>query len=206
MFSRFGKIEEETSLQDLDSLEAQMEADMEAGFALESAFAPQGIFFRADAPQQSVTANNVSPFTPRMQRGRNGAPVVRSAFFPGQVSSNLLPGKQPGVSHLLGPQSSFPRQRLGAPANDTVFGVTSSKFLQPPKSKNGLRQTVEALAALGILPLQLLQEIGFLRYAKEHRFNSLLRLEKALAEGHEDAEQFVRTNPKALKKDTFKPV
>ncbi len=199
MYSHFGKIEEETSLQDLDQLEALMEAEMDSKFLPGFAVEPQN--FSGLQPVNS----NVAVFSPRAQRGRNGAPVIRSAFFPGQVSTNLLPGKSPGMSHLVGPQNYFDKRRLGVPANDTSFGITSSKFLQPAKSKTAVRQTVEALVALGLLPMQLLQEIGFLRYAKEHKFNSLLRLEKALAEGHEDAEQFLRTNPKALKKDTFKP-
>ena len=186
MFSRFGKIEEESALQDLDTLEAQMAADMDSDFTFASSFfAP---------PKRVETSGNILAFTPRVLRGRNGLPlppIVRSSFFPGQDSRNLLPGKAPGASQLLGPVDRAAKKRDRQPANDTVFGPDASKFAQVPQNRS---RFMEALVAL-----------GFLRYAKDHKFNSALRLEKGLAEGHEDAEQFLRANPKALKKDTFKP-
>ena len=59
--------------------------------------------------------------------------------------------------------------------------------------------TVEALAALGVVSSRIMASLGYFRYAKQRKFNSALRLSQALDQGHEDAEQFLRDHPAALR-------
>lgn len=127
------------------------------------------------------------------------------------MSGNTF-GKAPGLAHSIVPPGYFDKRRafkaanINEPQQQNMFmngTAAGSKFLRPAQRSLG-RQTLDALLSLGTLPAQLMKELGFLRYSKERQFNSLLRLERALGQGYEDAEQFLRANPKALKKDAPK--
>ncbi len=125
---------------------------------------------------------------------------VRSAFFPGQTIS--ASGKL-GESEPLVPLSYMEKRRKMKPANDTapVFCGGQKQFVA--KAETGsqfMRKTVSTLLSLGAVPVKFLNELGFFRYVKERQYNSQLRLDTSLGQGHECAEQFVRMNLKRAKK------
>jgi len=201
MHPQVGKLEEETNLQDLDQLERDLE---------NSAVDDLNVAQAAPAPAATTATPSASATFTQATRGRASrfmASVIRSTFFPGQTSQTAQPGKAPGMSHNIVPPGYFDKRRAFKAANvndPQAQPVTpGSKFMKAPQRSLG-RQTLDALLSLGTLPAQLVKELGLLRYAKERQFNSLLRLERALGQGNEDAEQFLRANPKALKKDAPK--
>ena len=192
--NRLGKIEEESTLSDLDQLEHDLEHDIEDDV-------------NNDAPAPRVNAATpaaaVSSFmTPAGRNAKSKFAAARvSSFFPGQPTISL--GKQGGAPQSLIPQSYMEKRRsMKVAANDAT--PVQSKFAAAPK-QSAAKTTIAALMSLGKIPLQLLTELGRLRYARERQFNSLLRLEKALGQGHEDGEQFLRLHPNALKKPPASP-
>ena len=192
--NRLGKIEEESTLSDLDQLEHDLEHDIEDDV-------------NNDAPAPRVNAATpaaaVSSFmAPAARNAKSKFAAARvSSFFPGQPTISL--GKQGGAPQSLIPQSYMEKRRsMKVAANDAT--PVQSKFAAAPK-QSAAKTTIAALMSLGKIPLQLLTELGRLRYARERQFNSLLRLEKALGQGHEDGEQFLRLHPNALKKPPASP-
>ncbi len=193
--NRLGKIEEESTLSDLDQLEHDLEHDIEDD--VNNAMpAP-----RANATTPAAAASSF--MTPASRNAKSKFAGARvSAFFPGQPTVSL--GKQGGASQSLMPQSYMDKRRsMKVAANDAV-PAAQSKFASAPK-QSAAKTTIAALMSLGKIPLQLLTELGRLRYARERQFNSLLRLEKSLGQGHEDGEQFLRMHPNALKKPSSAP-
>lgn len=217
--NRIGNLEQESDLSDLEELERDMEMELED----EQPEEPQ------QAAQEQRVVTTVLSAAPRQDNGfliTNGrgrglskfAPQVKSSeFFPDQPAANAGENKaeaQQGRKRDRGTSSPLslvdskfgkrPRQK---PANDVQPKLTETVDVvmpapQTPKSSRSrfARATVEALLSVGALPLQLLIEIGRFRFAKEHRFNSLQRLEKALGQGNEDAERFLRYHPGALRR------
>ena len=180
-----GKIEEETQLTDLEQLENQLEAEIEDGVNNDNKPLPQQL--------------QLSPFAPVGAKGKSkfaASPRMRSAFFPGQVT---------GLSAKLGePQPLVPltyaeKRAKMKPANDSSPFVTS-KFAAAKPAGGVVRKTLGTLIALGAVPVKFLEDLGFFRYVKERQFNSALRLEMSLGQGHENAEQFLRHHPRASKK------
>ncbi len=188
--NRLGKIEEETTLTDLDQLEHDLEHDIE-----------DDVNNAAPSPRVNTTAPAaaVSSFmTPATRNAKSKFAGARvSSFFPGQPSISL--GKQGGMAQSLMPQTYMDKRRSMKVAANDATPASQSKFAGAPK-QTAARTTVAALMSLGKIPLQLLMELGRFRYARERQFNSLLRLEKSLGQGHEDGEQFLRMHPNALKK------
>ena len=193
--NRLGKIEEESTLSDLDQLEHDLEHDIEDDV-------------NNDAPAPRVNAATpaaaVSSFmTPAGRNAKSKFAATRvSSFFPGQPTISL--GKQGGAPQSLMPQSYMEKRRSMKVAANDAAPAAQSKFTAAPK-QSAAKTTIAALMSLGKIPLQLLTELGRLRYARERQFNSLLRLEKALGQGHEDGEQFLRLHPNALKKPPASP-
>lgn len=195
LLNRIGKIEEETQLTDLDKLEEEIEREIVTQVNNDNV--PAGLqgaslFFR-----QAPCRPACSSFTGGGTRSKFAQQP--SSFFPGQPSETR--GKASGANQPLLPLSYFQkRAQAKAPANDDARPF-ASRFYAPQAARRGLaRMTVEALVSLGAVPLRMLIELGRFRYAKQRKFNSRLRLEKALAEGHEDGEQFLRFHPGALRK------
>lgn len=188
--NRLGKIEEESTLSDLDQLEHDLEHDIEDDV---NNAAPSP---RVNAATPAATVSSfMAPASRNAKSKFAGARV--SSFFPGQPTISL--GKQGGAAQSLMPQSYMDKRRsMKVAANDATPAV-QSKFASAPK-QSAAKTTIAALMSLGKIPLQLLTELGRLRYARERQFNSLLRLEKSLGQGHEDGEQFLRMHPNALKK------
>lgn len=192
--NRLGKIEEESTLSDLDKLEHDLEHDIEDDVN-NAAPAPR---VNAAAPAAAVSSFMATPA--RNAKSKFAGARV-SAFFPGQPVISL--GKQGGAPQSLMPQSYMDKRRsMKVAANDAT--PVQSKFASAPK-QSAAKTTIAALMSLGKIPLQLLTELGRLRYARERQFNSLLRLEKSLGQGHEDGEQFLRMHPNALKKPSSAP-
>jgi hypothetical protein len=193
--NRLGKIEEESTLSDLDQLEHDLEHDIE-----------DDVNNAAPAPRVNAAppAASVSSFmTPATRNAKSKFAGTRvSSFFPGQPTISL--GKQGGAPQSLMPQSYMEKRRSMKVAANDARPTAQSKFATAPK-QSAAKTTIAALMSLGKIPLQLLTELGRLRYARERQFNSLLRLEKALGQGHEDGEQFLRLHPNALKKPSSLP-
>lgn len=173
-----GKIEEETHLTDLDQLERKLEREI-----VETVL-------NDNAPRQSSVVSSF--FQPAPYRPA----YVSAGFSGGKVKSKFMQTDEKaeiqGVP--LHPLSYFQkRQRLVA--NNDAGRL--SKFMPLAVRRH---VTVDALVALGAVPLRLLAGLGHFRYAKQRRFNSALRLVQGLEQGHEDAEQFLRDHPAALRK------
>ena len=180
-----GKIEEETQLTDLDQLEHQLEAEIEDGVNNDN------------TPQSQQL--QLFPFAPVGARGKSkfaASPRMHSAFFPRQVTG--LSGKL-GESQPLVPLTYAEKRAKMKPANDSSPFVVS-KFTVAKPAVGVVRKTLGTLIALGAVPVKFLEDLGFFRYVKERQFNSALRLEMSLGQGHENAEQFLRHNPRASKK------
>lgn len=193
--NRLGKIEEESTLSDLDQLEHDLEHDIEDDVNAAVPVARTNV---------AAPAATVSSFmTPASRNAKSKFAGVRvSSFFPGQPTISL--GKQGGASQPLMPQSYMDKRRSVKVAANDATPAAQSKFAAAPK-QSAAKTTIAALMSLGKIPLQLLTELGRLRYARERQFNSLLRLEKSLGQGHEDGEQFLRLHPNALKKPSAAP-
>ena len=188
--NRLGKIEEESTLSDLDQLEHDLEHDIEDDV---NAAAPSA---RVNVATPAATVSSFMATPARNAKSKFAGARV-SSFFPGQPTVSL--GKQGGMAQSLMPQSYMEKRRSMKVAANDVTPAAQSKFTSAPK-QSAAKTTIAALMSLGKIPLQLLTELGRLRYARERQFNSLLRLEKALGQGHEDGEQFLRLHPNALKK------
>lgn len=188
-----GKIEEESFLTDLDQLEKEIECEMEEALNNDNAPLQKVSAFQMSQPATQAP-RGASKFTARVQ--------MRSSFFPGQTAG--LNGKMGEPSPLV-PLTYMEKRRKTKPANDSspkaAMPVNGSKFVSDTSvASRTVKKTLGALLALGAAPLKLVEELGLFRYMKERQFNSLLRLEKSLGQGHEDAEQFLRHNARALKK------
>ena len=194
--NRLGKIEEETTLTDLDQLEHDLEHDIEDDV---NSAAPSP---RVNAAPPAATASSFMAPAARNTKSKFAGARVTSSFFPGQPTATL--GKQGMASQSLMPQSYMDKRRSMKVAANDATPATQSKFANQPKP-SAAKTTVAALMSLGKIPLQLLMELGRFRYARERQFNSLLRLEKSLGQGHEDGEQFLRLHPNALKKTPSTP-
>lgn len=193
-----GKIEEETFLTDLDQLEKEIECEMEEALNNDNAPLQKVSAFQMSQPATQAP-RGASKFTARVQ--------MRSSFFPGQITG---PNGKMGEPTPLVPLSYMEKRRKTKPANDlspkAVMPVTGSKFAGDTSAATSkVKKTLGALLALGAAPLKLVEELGLFRYMKERQFNSLLRLEKSLGQGHEDAEQFLRHNTRAMKKKPDAP-
>jgi hypothetical protein len=188
--NRLGKIEEESTLSDLDQLEHDLEHDIEDDV---NNAAPS---LRVNAATPAATVSSFMTPAARNTKSKFAGARV-SAFFPGQPTVSL--GKQGGMAQSLMPQSYMDKRRSMKIAANDAAPAAQSKFVSAPK-QSAAKTTIAALMSLGKIPLQLLTELGRLRYARERQFNSLLRLEKSLGQGHEDGEQFLRMHPNALKK------
>jgi hypothetical protein len=224
--NRIGNLEQESDLSDLDELERDLEMELEDEQPEQpepQQMAPQDPkAAKAPPPVMSATPQQNNGFVITTGRGRSLSkftPQVTTSvgFFPDQpvhAGANKAEAQQDrkrdafmAVLSLF--DSKFaprprPRQK---PANDSKLKPTETVDIakpepQTPKSSRSrfARSTVEALLSVGALPLQLLIEIGRVRFAKERRFYSAQRLEKALAQGNEDAERFLSYYPGALKK------
>lgn len=196
-----GKIEEETFLTDLDQLEKDMESEIEDIVNHDATPQPQA----QAAPQTStMTVMTTGPkgqskFTVKMQR--------RSAFFPDQPIPSA--GKPAEPTPLVPLSYAEKRRKMKAPANDSLLAPAGEKSKFMTQSDSGgsrfTKKTMGALLALGQAPRKFLEDLGFFRYVKERQYNSLLRLERSLGQGYECAEQFLRTNPGALRKKDVTP-
>ncbi len=194
--NRLGKIEEETTLSDLDQLEHDLEHDIEDDV---NSAAPSP---RVNAATPAATVSSFMAPAGRNAKSKFAGARMASSFFPGQPTVSL--GKQGGMAQSLMPQTYMDKRRSMKVAANDATPAAQSKFAAAPKQP-ATRTTVAALMSLGKIPLQLLMELGRFRYARERQFNSLLRLEKALGQGHEDGEQFLRMHPNALKKPSAAP-
>ncbi len=194
--NRLGKIEEESTLSDLDQLEHDLEHDIEDDVN-NAAPAP-----RVNAAAPAATVSSFMAPAARNAKSKFAGTRMASSFFPGQPTVSL--GKQGGAAQSLMPQSYMDKRRSMKVAANDAGAAAQSKFASAPK-QSAAKTTIAALMSLGKIPLQLLTELGRLRYARERQFNSLLRLEKSLGQGHEDGEQFLRLHPNALKKTPSTP-
>ncbi|TAL29517.1 MAG: hypothetical protein EPN97_13230 [Alphaproteobacteria bacterium] len=218
--NRIGNLEQESDLSDLDELERELEMELEDEQPEEpQQMAAQDLkAAKAAPPVMSATPqqNNTFLIANGKAKGSKFAPQAKVSafgFFPDQPAAgdSKATAQERKRDPFMTPISLFdskfaprPRQK---PANDSKNKLTETVDVgrpepQTPKSSRSrfARSTVEALLSIGALPLQLLIEIGRFRFAKEHRFNSLQRLEKALGQGNEDAERFLRYHPGALRK------
>ncbi|MEZ0224978.1 MAG: hypothetical protein ACAH83_10520 [Alphaproteobacteria bacterium] len=222
--NRLGNLEQESDLSDLDELERELEMELEDEQPDQpepQQTAPQDPkAVKAPPPVMSATPQQNNGFVITTGRGKSISKFASGksfGFFPDQpadAGTNKAETQQDRKRDpLLATVSLFdskfvprPRQK---PANDSKPKLQATETVdvakpepQTPKSMRSrfARSTVEALLSVGALPLQLLIEIGRFRFAKEHRFNSLQRLERALAQGNEDAERFLSYHPGALKK------
>lgn len=190
-----GKIEEETHLVDLDQLEKDMELELDEEAVSEPQAQPATVSFFQQPHHAPPPRGKKSKFGGKPQ-------AVQSAFFPGQTGT--ITGKW-GEPTPLVPLTYMEKRRKLKPANDRMplsNSTAASKFVAQAGEGGSkfIRKSLSALRALGAAPAKLLEELGLFRYVKERQFNSLLRLEKSLGQGHENAEQFLRYNPRALKK------
>jgi hypothetical protein len=217
--NRIGNLEQESDLSDLDELERQLEMELED----EQPEEPQQMAApdpkAAKSAPLAISAQQNNTFIISHGRGKipsKFAPQVKSfGFFPdqpantgnGKADAQLDRKRDPFMAAISLFDSKFTPRPRQKPANDSKIKLTETVDVgkpepQTPKSTRSrfARSTVEALLSIGALPLQLLIEIGRFRFAKEHRFNSLQRLEKALGQGNEDAERFLAYYPGALKR------
>lgn len=194
MIKNLGKIEEESILTDLEQLERSLEIEIED--EEKTMAAPQPA---ATAPAAVQQQQNTASVMPLRQSKFTAKARVHSVFFPGQV---IGPAVKLGEAQPIMPLGYFEKRQKMKAANDTG-APRKSKFL--PDDNTGftsgfIKKSASALKALGTAPVKFLNDLGFFRYMKDRQFNSTLRLEKALAEGYENAEQFLRYHPGALKK------
>lgn len=176
--SYVGKIEEETHLADLDQLEKKLEREI-----VETVL-------NDNAPRQASVASSFfqpAPYRAAYASGGYSGAQKKSKFMQPDEKAQIQ-----GVS--LHPLSYFQKRRRLVADNDAG---RLSKFMPPSARRHA---TVDALAALGAVPARLLAWLGHFRYAKQRKFNSALRLVQGLEQGHEDAEQFLRTHPSALRR------
>lgn len=212
---RIGKIEEETQPQDLDQLEREMaiEAEEETESDLGNIFAESAalLTFPASSPRnvaQGAAQNQNQPhFWGRTAQSKFTLPGFQPAlptrlslsrFAPSlyekmlmQMGITLGPAREPKPFGPFMPVDDKATKRK--PANDTGL----SRFMPPQKTGDEkgksrfFRLTMETLMQLGAMPGQLLAEVGRLKNARERRFESAVRLDRALGQGHEDAELFI---------------
>jgi hypothetical protein len=232
---RIGKIEEETQVQDLDQLERDiaLEAEDEAEADSSSHSSIANVFTETAAlltfplvarPANSGPAQNQNQplFGGRSAQSKFTLPgaeitlptkLSQSRFAPTlyekmlmQMGITLGPAREPKPFGPFLPVEDKSLRRK--PANDTGF----SRFMPAKADEKSagmksrfFRLTIEALMQLGAMPGQLLQEVSRIRNARENRFFSAVRLEKALGQGHEDAEQFVNRRPSRDKNQPLPP-
>lgn len=174
---RVGKIEEESHLTDLDQLERKLERDI-----VETVL-------NDNAPRQSAITSlffQPAPYQPAYASVGASGGKLKSKFMNQDDKREIQ-------SVPLHPLSYFQkRQRLVA--NNDAGRL--SKFMPLAVRRH---VTVEALAAIGAVSSRILASLGHFRYAKQRKFNSVKRLTQALDQGHEDAEQFLRDHPAALR-------
>lgn len=196
MIKNLGKIEEESILTDLEQLERSLEIEIEDEEKNTAAPATQQA--TPVAVQQQATAS----VTPLRQSKFTAKARVHSVFFPGQV---IGPAAKLGEPQSFMPLGYFEKRQKMKAANDVGAQPQPRKSKFMPDDNMGftsgfIKKSASALKALGTAPVKFLNDLGFFRYMKDRQFNSALRLEKALAEGYENAEQFLRYHPGALKK------
>jgi hypothetical protein len=222
--NRIGNIEQESDLPDLDQIEREMESELEddaVDVQPEPSASPATAATKpvAQSPAQQnmfMIANGrggkgASKFMPQVQ--------VRSNFWPGQpftmAKQDASEQKRDLFFNTVKPvsllDSKFDPRLRQKPANDSKQPKADADAVrvEPSTSKSTrsrfARATVEALLSIGALPMAMLVEIGRFRQAKENRFFSSARLERALGQGNDDAERFAAANPNMVKKKDLAP-
>ena len=223
--NRIGNIEQESDLPDFDQIEREMESELEDDAvdvqpeqqASPSSPAPKPPTLQSPAQQNMFLIANgrggkgPSKFMPQVQ--------VRSNFWPGQpfmmAKQDAPEQKRDLFFNAAKPvsliDSKFDPRLRQKPANDSKqpkpeaeAGKTEPSTPKSTRSRFA-RATVEALLSIGALPMAMLVEIGRFRAAKENRFFSIARLERALGQGNDDAERFAAANPNLVKKKDLSP-
>lgn len=215
---RIGKIEEETQPQDFDQLEREMaiEAEAENEISVADIFTETAALLtfpeaKPRAPQGPAQNQNVPHFWGRPAQSKFTLPDFQPALPTKLSLSRFAPSLYEKMLMQMGITISNPRdpKPFGPflpvddkavkrkPANDTGL----SRFI-PAQNTGGekgksrfIRLTMETLMQLGAMPGQLLAEVGRLKNARERRFESAVRLEKAMGQGHEDAELYTNRRP-----------
>jgi hypothetical protein len=215
---RIGKIEEETQPQDLDQLEREMaiEAEEENEISVADAFTETAALLTfpeaKPRPAQGPAQNqNMPHFWGRPAQSKFTLPDFQPALPTRLSLSRFAPSLYEKMLMQMGITISNPRDpkpfgpflpvddkaARRKPANDT--GISRFLPAQKTETEKGksrfIRLTMETLMQLGAMPGQLLAEVGRLKNARERRFESSVRLERSMGQGHEDAELYVNRRP-----------